>query len=643
MMKMADPLNDSKPVTPPSTDNAVIDAQAQRIPAPGISSTPSDAASVPVLGQPASNPAIPAGSEINKDPNAVPGSVQPHHGVLASIFQDLAGGQKTTWRQTENGPVAVKENLRPAEMARGILAAALTGLASGYATRGGAGGNKAQAFAAGFEGNEKRVDQNKQKAKQDAQQEFQNKNVTDELTLRKMINARDQQRSIDEHQEASIRIDQMKRNLEQGQIRDAHEQIEWMQNQQEKYNILTAAGAKPLTGFDGKPIPEFDNNDDLVKWLHTGNNSEIAIQKGRYNTVIATDPVTGKIQILQKPKGWDDPQWVGVKTDNNGNPVRDKSGNFVPDGTFRDMNGKVTSPAGPMTPHQLYDSQTRLLDLQSKVLSRQEQLERIKNMRHENAKNAALDLANKHLEQTNGDLDALDPTTHKSILTMADRNILQQQVKMGTEEAAFINSTRKELDRMDPKDPEYAETLDSLHEAERNYAAFQYRQLLLSRVPNPADVISKRLRTDNTDAQGAYHEDEAIKQIPQDLNSGVKQAIRQKLAAKAVPSGLDKAVEAVSHLSKDQQESQISNSSLSADQKKSLFDYFGITPKSAPGAAQITSPDKLSTIDPDTTLMSDGALVPNEAIETYRTKHPNTTVVGRGTKQKEQEPQFGSR
>jgi hypothetical protein len=101
---MADQFSDSKPVTPAPTDKAAIDAQAQRTPAPGISGAPSDASSVPVLGQPSSNPAIPAGSEINKDPNAVPGSVQPHHGFLTSIFQDLAGGQKTTWRQTDERP-----------------------------------------------------------------------------------------------------------------------------------------------------------------------------------------------------------------------------------------------------------------------------------------------------------------------------------------------------------------------------------------------------------------------------------------------------------------------------------------------------------------------------------------------------------
>src|ERR1700730_9049372 len=107
---MPDPtrFDSGNPVASASPDQATIDAQAQRIPSPAVSDTPPDASAVPVVGQPA-RPSIPAGSEVNPDPNAVPGSVQPHHSMLASIFQDLAGGKKTTWRQTDDGPVPVKE------------------------------------------------------------------------------------------------------------------------------------------------------------------------------------------------------------------------------------------------------------------------------------------------------------------------------------------------------------------------------------------------------------------------------------------------------------------------------------------------------------------------------------------------------
>jgi hypothetical protein len=583
---------------------------------------------------PAAAPPIPAGTQVNQDPNAVPGSVEPHHGLLANIFQDLAGGKKTTWRQTENGPVAVKENLKPGEMAQSILSAALVGLAGGLKTHGGPGGNKGQAFAAGFESEEAQKEKQETEKKEQAQKQFQNQNVADELTLRKASNARDQQRSIDEHQEASMRMHQMAENLKEGDIRNAQEHLEFLEGQADKYNVLLAAGVKPLVGSDGKPVPEFDNNADLVAWLHTGDNSKLAIQQGKYNTVIATDPMTGKIQILQKPKGWDDAQWVGVKVDAKGQPIKDKDGNMIADGTFKGANGKIEVPAGPMTPHQLYDSQTRLLDLQSKILSREEMLERIKSTRRENAKNAALDLANKHLEQTEGDLDALDPKTHRPILTMADRNLLQQQVKAGTELAGYINSTRKELDRMDPNSQDYADAVSSLKQAEQDYAGFQYRQLLLSRTPNPADVLSKRLREENTDAKGQYHEDEALKAVEgiTGLNSGVKQSIRQKLSAQPAPVSpemIDKAAAQISKVPVDQQEAWINHQPINNADKETLRQKIKAnSPNSEANALKEVSPDLTVIRTADGQLTS----IANIGANNYVANNPGSKILGQGTK-----------
>src|SRR5579863_9090475 len=194
---MADPTN-GNPVTP--QPNPQMNAAPPDVGTPGAPDT-----STAIGQQPP--PAAPAGTQPNTDPNAVPGSVEAKHGVLASVFQDIAGGKKTTWRQTDQGPVAVKENLQPGEIARNILAAALTGLAGGYspAVRGkGAGA----AAAAGFEANDQRVEQQKKQAQDQAQEQFKNKNVADEVTLRKAANAREQQHSINEAQEHAIHMQQ---------------------------------------------------------------------------------------------------------------------------------------------------------------------------------------------------------------------------------------------------------------------------------------------------------------------------------------------------------------------------------------------------------------------------------------------------
>ncbi len=179
----------AEPVTQAERDATT----ARQAPDLGVGSIPGDSA-VSSVGGTQPPPAAPAGTQPNIDPNAAPGTVEPHHGMLASIFQDLAGGKKTIWRQTENGPVPVKENLQPGEMARGILAAALTGLAAGYKYRGP--NAPAKAFSAGAEGEDTRRETQAAQAKTQAQDEFRNKNVADEMTLRKMQNARDQQRSI---------------------------------------------------------------------------------------------------------------------------------------------------------------------------------------------------------------------------------------------------------------------------------------------------------------------------------------------------------------------------------------------------------------------------------------------------------------
>src|SRR5260370_30131616 len=119
----------------------------------GAGSVPGDS-SAEGLGGAQPRPPLPKGTQLNADPNAILGTVEPHHNLLMSAFQDLAGGKKVTYRQTGNGPVPVRENLQPGEMARNILAAALTGLAGGFKTRGGPGGNKGAAFTAGFEAEE---------------------------------------------------------------------------------------------------------------------------------------------------------------------------------------------------------------------------------------------------------------------------------------------------------------------------------------------------------------------------------------------------------------------------------------------------------------------------------------------------------
>ena len=617
---MADPTQfDSGNPVAPAPQNAPAPA------APVVADTPSDASAVPVIGQPSAKPAPPKGTEVNPDPNAIPGSAQPHHGILASIFQDLAGGQKTTWRQTDAGPVPVKENLQPGEMARGILAAALTGLASGYTTRGGPG----PAAAAGFQGEQKREEEQAGAKKQQAQQEFQNKNVSDEMTLRKMTNAREQQRSIELSQEHAMHMDQAKQSLEQGKFDFAERTLEFDQRQADRMNLLNQLGARPLTYLDGKPVEEFNSVTEAAAWAEK--NAELAIKPGKYNTVFEVDPKTNRYVIMQKPLSWDDQQWLGVQT-KNGAPIKDKNGDMIPDGTFKDASGKVAVPAGQMTPHQFYDAQIRLLDLQNKQLTRQEMIERIKNSRHEREKDTQQQRADEEFNRAGGNPDAIDPKTHDFILSPSSRTILQQRfIKEASLQNGILKDQQKELERLDPSDPEYAPARQQAEEARQNLHQLQINMGLLGRTPNITEITANNIRREFTKPDGTYDEQAALKSVDaMQANSGLKQQIRQRLTAgygepaDRPAEQLKAALAAVEKLPLYQQTKYIGQASMSKHDRDWMLQQLTTD--------RVSSEWGLENLSSDLTMMINGqedrVKVPNGEVGQWKQK--GYEVVGQG-------------
>jgi hypothetical protein len=613
----------------------------------GAGSVPGDS-SAPAIGGSQPTPPPPRGTQLNTDPNAIPGTVEPHHGMLASIFQDLAGGKKTTWRQTDNGPVAVKENLKPGEMAQSILSAALVGLAGGLKTHGGPGGNKGQAFAAGFDAEEAQREKQADQKKQAAQQEFQNKNVADEMTLRKAANARDQQRSIDLAQEHVLHMDQARQQLEQGKFEFAERTTQFEQQQADRMNLLRTLGAKPITYPDGKPVEEFNSPEEAAAWANK--NSTLAIGPGKYNTVFEVDPVTNRYVIMQKPLGWDDPQFLGVKKDPKTNlPIKDKDGQMIPDGTFKGTNGKTEVPAGQMTPHQLYDSQTRLLDLQNKELTREEMLERIKNMRRDRAKDEQQQRADDEFNRAQGNPDAIDEKTGNFILSPSSRTILQQRfIKEAAMEGTLMSAAQKEMDRIgapgpsatDEEKQQYAEMSNQVKQAHDNLRQLQINMGLLARTPNVADVTANNVRQQFTNDAGVYDEKSALSSVDKlTAPSAVKQQVRQKLSAEPAnrpPAQLDAVLNALSKETKEQQIQYINTSPLSKNDKQTLLQRINSG----------SSANSLSQVEPDMTVIQtpDGQLtsIGNLNVDDFVTKNPGSKVIGQGTKKvsEDQKPDY---
>lgn len=644
---MADPMDSGNPVVP----------NPQPVP------TQPDLGSGAPSGNPDSpisnvggvgKPALPQGSQINTDPNAPTGSVEPHHGILASIFQDLAGGQKTSYRQTDDGPVAFKENLAPGEMARSIVAAALTGLAAGYKTRGGPGGNKGQAFAAGFEGEQARRDKEADAAKQKAQQTFSNKNIADEMTLRKAANARDQQRSIETSQEHAMHMEEAAQNLSQGKTTFANQTLEFEQKQADRMNMLTQLGAKPLSYPNGKPVEEFNSPAEAADWANQ--HATLGIDPGKYMNVFEVDPVTNRYVIMQKPRSWDDPQWLGVKIDpTTHQPVKDSNGNLVADGSFKDSNGKVVAPAGQMTPHQMYDSQTRLLDLQSKILSRQEALERLKNMKRERIKDEQQQQADEQYNRANGNPDAVDEKTGNFIVTPSSRTILQQRfIKEAAMEATALNAIQREMDRVGVPGPgatptekqEYSEMTQQAGEARNNLHQLQVNMGLLSRTPNIADITAANLRSQYTKPDGTFDEEGALKATDKIVApAAVKAQMRARLSSEPPPRPADqinKVAKQIASLPPDQQEATIAKQPLNKADMALLR-----TQVKAGAQSPEQVKDDLSAIDPDNTLFiskSGGRqIIPNGAAQDFAASNPQYTAVGKGTKQSTPDVGAGSR
>ena len=548
------------------------------------SGVPEGTAGLGAITPPAAAPPIPAGTQINKDPNAIPGTVEPHHGMLATIFQDLAGGKKTTYRQTENGPVAVKENLKPGEMAQSILSAALVGLAGGFKTKGGPGGNKGQAFAAGFEAEEAQKEKQENEKKENAEKQFQNQNVADEMTLRKAANARDQQRSLDLAQEHILHMEQGRQQLEQGKFEFAQRTTEFEQKQADRINLLRTLGAKPLTYPDGKPVQEFNSPEEAGEWANK--NAALAINSGKYNTVFEVDPVTNRYVIMQKPLSWDDPQWLGVKVDPKTNlPIKDKDGQMIPDGTFKGTNGKVEVPSGQMTPHQLYESQIHLIDLRNKELSREEALERLKNMKRERAKDEQQTKADDEYNRAGGNPDAIDEKTGNFIVSPSSRTILQQRfIKEAAMEGTILSAVQKEMDRVgqpgagatDEEKWEYEGMKQEANQAHDNLRQLQINMGLLARTPNVADVTANNVRQQFTNDAGAFDEQAALASVEKiTAPSAIKQQVRQRLSAQPPnrsPEQLDAVFNLVQNLPKEKQIRHINTTpKLSKSDKQTLI------------------------------------------------------------------------
>ncbi|MGA7833672.1 MAG: hypothetical protein WCA31_00515, partial [Acidimicrobiales bacterium] len=307
--------------------------------------TPVDQGATPTTTP--TTPMVPAPATSSSAQPQAPGWTQDHGAkhVLGEIFQTLAGGKKIVYTQGPNGPVKTYQDLKPGEMARGILAAAITGLASGYdpANRG-KGPAMSSAFASGYKGEDQERKGLEAQKEQEAQQQFTNQGIAEERKLRLQKAAQDQQESATRMAESTahtkIMVDEAAEHKELfTETRNQHNLDQINQNDADR-NSMTV-----LRDGLGRPRT-FATWEEAHEALLKDPNQ--LLHPGEYDTKIDMDPISSMYTVYEKPKGYDTKETERfAKLDKDGNPERDKDGNYIPNGQ-KGPDGQVMSPT-PMT------------------------------------------------------------------------------------------------------------------------------------------------------------------------------------------------------------------------------------------------------------------------------------------------------
>lgn len=458
------------------------------------------------------------------------------HGVLGEIFQTLAGGKKVVWQQTDQGPVKTYEELKPGEMARGILAAAITGLASGYdPARRGKGPAMSSAFSAGFKGEQEARDKQEAMQEKDAQEEFKNKGIAEERMLARARDAREQQASLERSQQWALNSKEQENRIARGEIDDKHTMYEWNQKQEMHMQNLKNLGAEIMKIGD-QPLT-FHSHQEAEDWITKSvANHNIAI--GNHDTTFEQDPVTGDWSIYQLPKDRNRPRWFGVELDADGNPKIDpKTKKMVVDkaNPFYDMNGKPTVPADRMTPQEFYDRNEKTLDLRAKRQMQEatamELRDKALDYKDKVEKTEAMKVARQHLQAVGGDLNKTD-NNGNLVLTAADRDVLKNEMRNNHSYwAMIIDSGAKELQNMTTDDPKRAEVQGAIDQARAGLAAEMYSQAQYEMAPDPINAIASRVRQTLLDSSTGKVDLEAAKKQLKDagMNQGVIDKVVDRL------------------------------------------------------------------------------------------------------------------
>ena len=400
-----DPANTATPIANPAgvDDNSsappqtAAPATSPSISAPSGASAGTTAPEVP--GANAANsaqPIPPSGPVAGSTPAAGPTPVagqdmsdqSKKHSMAEKVLSGLMGGKPTGYVQTDKGPVPVKRDWQPGELARHVVASAASLLAAGIGGEQAAKNKRPFELAPGSSlGDIKDAQQEKDKA--DAQAQFENKQNTDKLKLQQEQGAREQQDSMirkGEYDMAHQAWDIAHANDDLIPKEQREQILSRMQDQNIKMSkdyqsFLTMPGSKVMTDDKGQEL-NFNSAHEAQAYVHEHPDVIHGMTNGKskFGVVVVANPWTGQTQLIDFPADRHETglNLVGVVRNKAGDYVTDKDGVYIaygtdeakayqkahpddyrPGRTVLGYDGKPTYLTGTVTPDQVSDLYAR--------------------------------------------------------------------------------------------------------------------------------------------------------------------------------------------------------------------------------------------------------------------------------------------
>jgi hypothetical protein len=304
------------------------------------------------------------------------------HSMAEKVLSGLMGGKPTGYVQTDKGPVPVKRDWQPGELARHVVASAASLLAAGIGGEQAAKNKRPFELAPGTSlGDIKDAQQKKDQA--DAQAQFENKQNTDKLILEQHKDAREQQDSMirkSEYDMAHQAWDVAHANDDLVPVEQREQILSRMQDQNIKMSkdyqsFLTMPGSKVMTDDKGQEL-NFNSADEAKAYVHEHPDVIHGMTNGKskFGVVVVANPWTGQTQLIDFPADRHETglNLVGVVQNKSGDYVTDKDGNYIaygsdeakayqkahpddylPGRTILGSNGKPTYLTETVTPDQV--------------------------------------------------------------------------------------------------------------------------------------------------------------------------------------------------------------------------------------------------------------------------------------------------